>query len=329
MSTTRRDPSRAIDKHDPPLAYPGGDSPYKGPPGIDGEPGEDGPPGPPGVPGAAGVAGSAGAAGRQGPPGNDGDPSDDWPMLIPGPQGPQGIQGVPGVGGGGASTFIMLPAFEDQFNDDVLDILGAVGVMGRGTVGTHPKWIGGSALGDSLLSESGTDLSAAANLLFTADNTKDIGAVGATRPRTGYFGTSVLVGLTTGSSVLLNPFAGAGLAPIVQFTTGGTTRALFGAAAAANDAIAGTAIGDMFLRVQTARLIFSLDGGTTNHAEFTAAGQLILNAAAPAIRFANSVVNAAVAVTLGSTGPTGSTAGAPRGWVPVSIAGTTRYMPFW
>lgn len=35
------------------------------------------------------------------------------------------------------------------------------------------------------------------NLLFSADNTYDIGASGATRPRTGYFGTSVVVGSTT------------------------------------------------------------------------------------------------------------------------------------
>jgi hypothetical protein len=152
MSTTRRDPVRAIDKHDPPLAYPGGDSPYKGPPGIDGEPGEDGPPGPPGLPGAAGSAGSPGAAGApgsMGPPGQDGEPGEDalylpGPMgpqgnpgssgaagspgsmgppgidgepgedalYLPGPMGPQGPQGIPGVGGGGGTSYIMLPGDE-------------------------------------------------------------------------------------------------------------------------------------------------------------------------------------------------------------------------
>lgn len=57
-------------------------------------------------------------------------------------------------------------------------------------------------------------------------------------------------------------------------------------------------------------------------------GQVRFMAAAPAIRVDSTVANAAVAVTIGS-GPTGSTAGAPRGWIPVSIVGTTRYIPFW
>lgn len=46
------------------------------------------------------------------------------------------------------------------------------------------------------------------------------------------------------------------------------------------------------------------------------------------LRITNSVANGAVAVTLGS-GPTGSTAGAPQGWMRVDINGTDRYMPFW
>ncbi len=47
------------------------------------------------------------------------------------------------------------------------------------------------------------------------------------------------------------------------------------------------------------------------------------------LRIANAVSNAAVAVTLGSTGPTGSTSGAPQGWMRIDINGTDRYMPFW
>lgn len=39
--------------------------------------------------------------------------------------------------------------------------------------------------------------------------------------------------------------------------------------------------------------------------------------------------SAAVAVTLGSTGPTGSTAGGPQGWLKLNINGTLRYTPFW
>jgi hypothetical protein len=47
------------------------------------------------------------------------------------------------------------------------------------------------------------------------------------------------------------------------------------------------------------------------------------------LRITNGVANASVAVTLGSTGPTGSTAGAPQGWMRVDINGTDRYIPFW
>ncbi len=46
-------------------------------------------------------------------------------------------------------------------------------------------------------------------------------------------------------------------------------------------------------------------------------------------RIATVTANASVAVTLGSTGPTGSTAGAPQGWMLISANGTDRYIPFW
>lgn len=48
----------------------------------------------------------------------------------------------------------------------------------------------------------------------------------------------------------------------------------------------------------------------------------------PAIRYDKSILPGGVPVTIGG-GPTGSTAGHPVGWIPVSINGTTRYMPFW
>lgn len=47
------------------------------------------------------------------------------------------------------------------------------------------------------------------------------------------------------------------------------------------------------------------------------------------IRVTNINANAAVAVTLGSTGCTGTTAGAPQGWMRIDIAGTDRFIPFW
>lgn len=47
------------------------------------------------------------------------------------------------------------------------------------------------------------------------------------------------------------------------------------------------------------------------------------------IRYANATANAAVAVTFGGVGPTGSTAGNQVGWMRVDINGTDRYVPFW
>jgi hypothetical protein len=57
--------------------------------------------------------------------------------------------------------------------------------------------------------------------------------------------------------------------------------------------------------------------------------QLILQGVAPALRVNSSVANGTVATTLGSKGPAGSMPGAPQGWLPVSINGATRYIPFW
>lgn len=48
-----------------------------------------------------------------------------------------------------------------------------------------------------------------------------------------------------------------------------------------------------------------------------------------AAAFLDTVANGAVATTLGSVGPTGSTAGNPQGWIEITVAGTNRYIPFW
>lgn len=47
------------------------------------------------------------------------------------------------------------------------------------------------------------------------------------------------------------------------------------------------------------------------------------------IKYTNPTTNGVVATTLGSVGPTGSTAGNPQGWVRINIGGTDRYIPFW
>jgi hypothetical protein len=47
------------------------------------------------------------------------------------------------------------------------------------------------------------------------------------------------------------------------------------------------------------------------------------------LAFNAGTANAAVATTLGSVGPTGSTAGNPLGWLRVNVAGTDRFVPYW
>ena len=47
------------------------------------------------------------------------------------------------------------------------------------------------------------------------------------------------------------------------------------------------------------------------------------------LRYTNATANAAVAVTFGAVGPTGSTAGNQQGWMRVNMGGTDRYVPFW
>lgn len=47
------------------------------------------------------------------------------------------------------------------------------------------------------------------------------------------------------------------------------------------------------------------------------------------IKYVNGTANAAVAVTFGAVGPTGSTAGNQLGWVRIDIGGTDRYIPYW
>lgn len=120
----------------------------------------------PGPAGVAGVAGAAGAAGPQGPAYTVFLPHDEYPdepFLIPGPQGPAGTAGAPGAPGGGGSSVVFLPTLDDQFNDDTLVSLGAMGATGSGTPGTLTKWVnGGKQIIDSLLSEAGKVITMAA-----------------------------------------------------------------------------------------------------------------------------------------------------------------------
>jgi hypothetical protein len=47
------------------------------------------------------------------------------------------------------------------------------------------------------------------------------------------------------------------------------------------------------------------------------------------LKYNAGTANASVATTLGSVGPTGSTAGNPQGWLRINVAGTDRFVPYW
>jgi hypothetical protein len=70
---------------------------------------------------------------------------------------------------------------------------GARGVTINATNGALPYRSSSTAFSDSPLTRtSASVVTSTASLLFSTDNTLDLGAAGATRPRTGYFGTSVV-----------------------------------------------------------------------------------------------------------------------------------------
>ena len=72
-------------------------------------------------------------------------------------------------------------------------------VAAGGTTNQITKFTGPFKIGDSSLADTGTDITSTANLLFSPDNTLDIGAQAATRPRTVYTGTA----LTTSGAVII------------------------------------------------------------------------------------------------------------------------------
>ncbi len=74
----------------------------------------------------------------------------------------------------------------------------------------------------------------------------------------------------------------------------------------------------------------TLTVSSTDAASVSLAGGILLDGAtAKTIKYTNGTANAAVAVTFGAVGPTGSTAGNQLGWLRVNIGGTDRYIPYW
>lgn len=119
---------------------------------------------------------------------------------------------------------------------------------GGGTTNQVAKFTGAYTIGDSSLADDGTNVTSTANLLFSADNGKDIGAAGATRPRTGYFGTAVAIGTTPASSGALRLANGAEIVYRDQGDTGNVSAVRFTTAniLSFGDSASGTVSGIVF-----------------------------------------------------------------------------------
>lgn len=146
------------------------------------------------------------------------------------------------------------------------------------------------------------------------------------------------------TSGTLNVYGYSGLTKGSSFAFGAKSLTIGVNATAATSSITGTlVVGDG----TTAGTNVGIGGGRINVGATTAAtstttgalvvgggaavgGNLCLDGSTGAsLRIATPTANAAVATTLGSVGPTGSTAGNPQGWLRISVAGTDRFIPFW
>lgn len=103
--------------------------------------------------------------------------------------------------GTNAQTFRVYNTFTDASNYERLEIQAAssqffVSTRGTGTGVGRDLNVGTEGLGSLIFRTSGTsrwNVSNSGHLLASTDNTYDIGANGATRPRTGYFGTGLQI----------------------------------------------------------------------------------------------------------------------------------------
>lgn len=130
---------------------------------------------------------------------------------------------------------------------------------------------------------------------------------------------------TASSALQLDSVNGGTKNTIVQLYTAGTLRAIVGSVGAAGGIVTGSAVGETVIRTQTQRLLFSLDGGTTIHADFTTAGVLELNVNR-GLRFNNATSSAAAAVGTLNNAPA---AGDPGFWLKINIGGTNYSVPCW
>lgn len=140
----------------------------------------------------------------------------------------------------------------------------------------------------------------------------------------GVGGTMVIGGNLTSQAV-----AGAVQGFEVQGTTGGFVAGKLYAGASLGLILASKtgSANDFTLTDPSGNIVASVPTGTK---DMSFAAQVIIDGATTkTLRVTNPTANAAVAVTFGGVGPTGSTAGNAQGWLRISVAGTDRYIPFW
>jgi hypothetical protein len=152
-----------------------------GPQGIQGPTGATGATGPQGSGGPSGATGPPGANGAAGPAGPAGTTGATGPTGPQGAQGAQGPQGIPGTSG----TLINSPATAPS--------LAVSGDSNTGVFAPAADQIGLTAGGTGMLLVQASNVQVAGPLLFAPDNTADIGALGATRPRDLWLGRNLAV----------------------------------------------------------------------------------------------------------------------------------------
>lgn len=151
--------------------------------------------------------------------------------------------------------------------------------------------------------------------LWSSDNTLDIGAAGANRPRTCYLGTSLVIGAAQTQAAVTQSGAEGSSWTFTSTLTGSPTDFngwTFGPTL--NGAFTVTRFNYLDLR--------NLAGAAT----VTDAAAMRFDAA-PGTHKALAA-NAAVAVTITAVGPTGAQT-TIQGWIKMNINGTLRYVPFW
>jgi hypothetical protein len=153
------------------------------------------------------------------------------------------------------------------------------------------------------------------HLLVGSDNTNDIGASGATRPRTIYAATSIVLGV------------GQTWAPIAQAGAEGSKFSFSGTLTSSPaDFNCWTHTPVLAGAFTVTRLNYLDLNQVTGAATVTDAAVFRFDAAIGTHKALASP--GAVAVTLG-TGPTGANAGNPLGWMKINVNGAIKVMPFW